>query len=200
MKWIKKVSSTPLDDTAKVIDTLDTQENDRKNAPSIHAVREAMDAFLSAMYPVGSIYLTISDATPGFLGFPGVWEKVKDKYILASGDTRAAGTTGGSNYIDVTPSGSVGNHTLTTSEIPAHDHYYSDRYIDNVSHNMIEYSDDGQSVVQADTVNAIHFQDRTPSTGTTGGGGAHNHTFTGGTTRYTTMPEYFAVNVWKRIG
>lgn len=43
MKWIKKVATTPLSGMAKVIDSLQAQANERKNAPSIHTVREALD-------------------------------------------------------------------------------------------------------------------------------------------------------------
>lgn len=49
MKWIKKVSSTPLTAIAKVIDSLLEQTNDRQNAPSIHATREGIGALREDM-------------------------------------------------------------------------------------------------------------------------------------------------------
>lgn len=44
-----------------------------------------------------------------FIG--GTWEQIKDSFILAAGDTYAAGSTGGEAA-----------HTLTNNEMPAHNH------------------------------------------------------------------------------
>lgn len=41
MKWLKKVAATPLTTIARVVDSLSATTNDRTNAPSIRAVREA---------------------------------------------------------------------------------------------------------------------------------------------------------------
>ena len=49
MKWIKKVTSTPLTVIAKVIDSLQAQTNDRQNAPSIRAVREGIESITGSM-------------------------------------------------------------------------------------------------------------------------------------------------------
>lgn len=46
-------------------------------------------------YPVGSIYLSISSTKPASL-FGGRWEQIKDVFLLAAGNTYAAGSTGGS--------------------------------------------------------------------------------------------------------
>ena len=195
MKWIKKVSTTPLENTAKVIDSIEAQENDHINAPSINAVRSAVSEFFATLYPVGSIYMCIGNVNPGD-AFGGVWEQIEDKFILASGTT-LAGTTGGANYIDVTPTGTVGNHTLTTAEIPAHYHAYQDYYKTGTT-TAIKYHEQNETVVEP--IVALSQQVRDANTANTGGGGAHNHGFTGATTRYTVKPEYISVNVWKRVG
>ena len=49
MKWIKKVTSTPLTAIAKVIDSLQAQTNERTNAPSIRAVREGIESITGSM-------------------------------------------------------------------------------------------------------------------------------------------------------
>lgn len=50
---------------------------------------------LDKLYPVGCIYQSTSSTSPAsFLG--GTWEQIKDRFILAAGDTYAAGSTGGS--------------------------------------------------------------------------------------------------------
>lgn len=49
---------------------------------------------LDMVYPVGSIYMSVNNASPAtFLG--GTWEKIEDKFLLSSG-TALAGSTGGS--------------------------------------------------------------------------------------------------------
>lgn len=67
-------------------------------------------ALLDKIYPVGCIYQSASSTSPAsFLG--GTWEQIKDTFILAAGDTYAAGSTGGE-----------ATHTLTVSEMPRHNH------------------------------------------------------------------------------
>ena len=63
-----------------------------------------------SIYPVGSIYMTINEVNPSTL-FGGVWEQIKDTFLLGSGDVYEAGTTGGE-----------ATHTLTINEMPAHTH------------------------------------------------------------------------------
>lgn len=65
---------------------------------------------LDKLYPVGCIYQSASSTSPAsFLG--GTWEQIKDRFILAAGDTYAAGSTGGE-----------ATHTLTVNEMPRHNH------------------------------------------------------------------------------
>lgn len=46
-------------------------------------------------YPVGSIYMSVNSTNPSTL-FGGSWERIQDTFLLASGSTYGAGTTGGS--------------------------------------------------------------------------------------------------------
>lgn len=50
---------------------------------------------LDKLYPVGCIYQSAKATSPAEL-FGGTWEQIKDQFILAAGDTYAAGSTGGS--------------------------------------------------------------------------------------------------------
>lgn len=61
-------------------------------------------------YPVGSIYLSVTDVNPAAL-FGGTWERIGGRFLLGADDTYAAGSTGGEAA-----------HRLTTSEMPSHDH------------------------------------------------------------------------------
>lgn len=68
------------------------------------------DANFNKIYPVGSIYMSINETNPSEL-FGGEWERIKDTFLLACGDTYDGGSTGGE-----------ATHTLTIDEIPSHRH------------------------------------------------------------------------------
>ena len=53
-------------------------------------------SLLDAVYPVGSIYISVSETSPEQI-FGGKWEQIKDQFILAAGDKYEAGNTGGSS-------------------------------------------------------------------------------------------------------
>lgn len=65
---------------------------------------------LNIIYPIGSVYISTNSANPATL-FGGTWERIQDKFILASGSTYSAGSTGGE-----------ATHTLTIDEMPSHNH------------------------------------------------------------------------------
>lgn len=69
-------------------------------------------AWLTAQgaYPVGAIYLSVTDANPAAL-FGGTWERIGGRFLLGADSTYAAGRTGGEAA-----------HQLTTSEMPSHNH------------------------------------------------------------------------------
>lgn len=65
---------------------------------------------LNSIYPIGSIYMSVNSTNPkNFIG--GTWERIQDKFLLASGSLYSAGSTGGEE-----------THTLTISEMPKHKH------------------------------------------------------------------------------
>lgn len=79
------------------------------------------------IYPVGSIYMSVNNVNPStFLG--GTWEVWGSGQVPVGvnpndSDFSTAEKTGGSK--SVTPSGTVGGHTLTTNEMPSHGHSIS---------------------------------------------------------------------------
>ena len=128
---------------------------------------------INIVYPVGSIYMSVNDTNPSIL-FHGTWERIKDRFLLAAGDTYSAGSTGGE-----------AQHTLTVSEMPAHRHQGLD--IDGV---YVFGWDTGDKA-------GYDFQRLHPSidktserleTLSTGGSKPHNN-----------MPPYLTVYVWKRV-
>jgi hypothetical protein len=75
-------------------------------------------SYWKTIYPVGSIYVSVSSNSPAEL-FGGKWTQIKDTFLLASGSTYAAGSTGGE-----------ATHQLTEDEMPKHRHNCSyDQYV-----------------------------------------------------------------------
>lgn len=88
-------------------------------------ISSAVSDLLSLMYPVGSLYMSVNSTNPGTL-FGGTWEQIKGKFLVAGGaDGFTPGTPGGQKTISYTPAGTVGNTTLTTSQIPSHTHTFT---------------------------------------------------------------------------
>lgn len=77
------------------------------NGKTIDALKSLI---VNSIYPIGSIYTSVSSTNPSTL-FGGTWEQLKDTFLLAAGDTYAAGSTGGE-----------ATHTLTVNEMPSHSH------------------------------------------------------------------------------
>ena len=86
----------------------------------------------SKLYPIGSVYISFNSADPSTL-FGGTWQRLKDTFLLANGDSYAPNTTGGSatktiavpnmppHNHSVNSSGSH-THTATTSTAGNHTH------------------------------------------------------------------------------
>lgn len=133
-------------------------------------------SLVDSVYPVGSIYMSVNSTSPASL-FGGTWTQLKDRFLLGAGNTYSAGITGGE-----------ATHTLTTNEIPGH------------QHGPITIGNDGVNIIhwlinsQSSSRNSWGFTyDNEMSgnelySGYAGGGGAHNN-----------MPPYLAVYMWKRV-
>ena len=121
-------------------------------------------------YPIGSIYLSVNNTSPASL-FGGTWEKIQDRFLLASGSSYSLGATGGEK-----------THTLTISEMPSHNHRLP-IWNKELTGNSEVYGQDTYPRLGAGVGTW-----NTTSNGVVGGSQAHNN-----------MPPYLVVNVWKRI-
>ena len=163
--------------------------------PNITQDIQELQAFqanlINLVYPVGSIYMSANNVSPAtFLG--GTWEQIKDKFLLTSGDTYSAGSTGGS-----------ATHTLTTEQLPSHNHTASTNSTGAHTHNLRTQNDDynassagyrgfvGDStssyITHTDLVLSAGAHTHTVTVNATGSGQAHNN-----------MPPYLTVYCWKR--
>lgn len=136
----------------------------------LNTTKLAKSELLNAVYPVGSIYISVSETSPNTL-FGGTWERLKDRFLLAAGESYAAGATGGEAA-----------HTLTVNEMPKHHHNLYVRGFDNSSSKeaivnaSYNYTSAQSNAGQAELIIS-----------STGGSAAHNN-----------MPPYLAVYMWKR--
>ena len=119
-------------------------------------------------YPVGAIYISTSATSPASL-FGGTWERLKDRFLLAAGDTYEAGATGGE-----------AEHTLTVNEMPQHNHDF------HASYNEIATgSETGGKILAGGDSNQWLWN--FAQTNNSGGNAPHNN-----------MPPYLAVYMWVR--
>ena len=145
------------------------------------ALRVGGKILLDMVYPVGSIYLSVSGTDPQTL-FGGTWVRLEDVFLLAAGAKHAAGSTGGEE-----------SHTLTDREMPTHNGHLSAGIAGATpygkgnykgflnSSTMTAYGEGGRGW------NVYAGNEMHPDSEATGGGQPHNN-----------MPPYLAVYTWKR--
>ena len=89
-------------------------------------------ALLNFCYPVGSLYWSSKSTNPASL-FGGTWVQIKDRFILACGDTyTSSGATGGASTV-----------TLSVSNMPSHSHSFTPSgtiTMDSHSHGLNNHS------------------------------------------------------------
>ena len=138
-----------LTDFNSAMQAIDNQCSSQKSDIDANTLAiTALQTAVSALYPVGSIYLSVTSTNPGTL-FGGTWARIKDTFLLAAGDTYAAGSTGGE-----------AEHTLTVDEIPSHKHTIG--YGTNTIGGTVERPNFSTTKTSAETT-------------ATGGGQAHNN-------------------------
>ena len=156
---------------------------------------------LSKIYPVGSIYMSMSATNPATLFGVGTWERISQGRMLLGADdsTYEAGATGGE-----------ATHTLTDAEMPRHDHYSTTSWA-----NLQGHFGSGNSTAyffRPDTDGICSNSDGSARNGFGSGGdlddrysrikinASHNHTIQsdGGSQPHNNMPPYLVCYIWQR--
>jgi len=136
----------------------------------IGAAEASSAVTLLTVYPVGAIYMSVSNSTlPGDL-FGGTWASIGQGRMLVGFDD--ATENADTDFTTAEATGGSKTHTLTVNEMPAHTHSMT---IENTRGSGSSGAADGDSSFS--TVN----------TSSTGGGAAHNN-----------MSPYLVVYMWKR--
>lgn len=145
---------------------------------------------LSKIYPVGSIYMSMSATNPHDLFGVGTWKRISQGRMLLGADDRTykAGATGGE-----------ATHTLTAAEMPAHSHGIST----SGDHSHYFYGSDNNNgpLTEGDGLDTEangHFTRNVRFT--TSSSGAHTHTISnsGGGAAHNNMSPYLVCYIWQR--
>lgn len=170
---VTKINDKTGEVKLKVVDVTNGESQDSNSYIFIDESENPVN-IVDIVYPVGSIYMSVNNVSPSTL-FGGAWERLKDRFLLGSGDSYTAGSTGGE-----------AEHALTVDELATHNHYA----IKINENNITVWSSDGSgnvfdmgSLYKESAPNSNNF-----STGPSGGSKPHNN-----------MPPYLAVYMWKRI-
>lgn len=137
------------------------------------AVMAAIAEAKLAAWPIGSIYMTVSNTSPESL-FGGTWEKISERFLFAASSSYPAGSTGGEF-----------THKLTQSELP--DYSLSVANGSNVIRSKTGSSADAYVQTQSSGWGIPNWESKTVTVASGGSGAAHNN-----------MPPYLSVWIWKR--
>lgn len=150
----------------KATSDLHISYNDLEDLPVI----PVMSAIFNAVYPVGTIYTSVSNANPGTI-FGGTWE------AFGSGKTLVGVDTSDTDFNLVQKTGGEKTHQLTIDEMPSHNHeIIKPRWNTSVGANAL-YGSNGSGTGE-------EYDDR----GYAGGDQPHNN-----------LQPYITVYFWKRV-
>lgn len=130
------------------------------------------DEVLRKVYPVGAVYMSVNSADPADLFGFGTWERVKDRFLLAAGDSYAAGGTGGEESVALTGDQN-GPHSHSIGTVVKGQNVYVGQW--------------GWTVTANQIADAAGFNSYGMGTHMNGEGQPHNN-----------MPPYLVVYVWQR--
>ena len=170
-------------------------------------------ATLDLVYPVGSIYMSVSDTSPQTL-FGGTWERINGRFLLGTGTPsdntdNYFGSLNGTYSAGVSSKGGQAYHTLTSSESGQKNLGRIWTSTSDLSH----YHDIGTggysyaagsapNAFSVATSNSTQAKDTSASTATNTTSLSNNHYIDIGgqdaSSSHNNMPPYFAVNMWKR--
>jgi len=140
--------------------------------------------------PIGYIWISTQSTDPGTLFSNTTWVRIKDTFLLAAGDTYAAGTTGGSATV-----------TLSAANIPSHTHSGTTGGAGGHSHTIpstyTAYLDGSGGTFTGGSgdpygANTSYIDNHTHTFTTDGGSGLNG-------TAHDNMPPYKAVYTYERI-
>lgn len=165
-------------------------------------LKEYIQQFAKTMYPIGSIYLSVSATNPSTY-FGGTW------VAWGSGRVPVGINTSDSNFNTVEKTGGASTVTLAASQMPSHTHTFTGSSTTTNSagghtHNIGRDTDGGSGSSRY----TVHKAGASGAQGTspTSSAGAHTHTLTpkgknantGGGGAHNNLQPYIVCYMWKR--
>lgn len=160
-----------VNDLESGLDSTQTNVTTLNQALSLlNTTKLAKSEVLNTIFPVGSLYLSVSPTSPASL-FGGTWQAVGGRFLLGADDAYPAGSTGGEAAV-----------TLTVQEMPSHKHALLVRgKTTGASTEALE------STAYSATEEASDAGETDAILSAAGGSQPHNN-----------LPPYLAVYIWKR--
>lgn len=135
----------------------------------------SVSLIVDALYPVGSVYISMNSAMPKMLTTGRTWEAITGDYVLRTITSGTGGT--------LSNAGNTGSTALTVAQIPSHRHS-----TEGASNVVTTAGTAGGWVGGSQTAFPVVAQDT--YTSYTGSGNGHTHT--------AGMPKNVAIYMWKR--
>lgn len=199
MAYISKYSGEEFDSNmssiSKLADTYNKiQEDNSILSEKMNEIKTFQDSLgtmlLNIIYPIGSLYTSFESNNPKDI-FGGTWEQIKDCFLLAAGDIYAIGTSGGES-----------STTLTTEEIPSHQHqlpFTGNKVADGTSNTQYNFIYGyGQTASEIGQKTEMYNPD--DNYGAEGNEVAYLTSFVGSGEPHNNMPPYQTIFMWKRVG
>ena len=132
-------------------------------------------SFLDAVYPVGSIYMSVKSTNPGTL-FGGTWVAIAGKFLIGVGTH--TDIVGDKRTLSAGQIGGTYAHVLTENEMPIH-------------HHSLRFNQVGSGHGSGIPWNGSNIEVGWDGTGCANSGGGQKHN---------NIPPYLAVYMWQRTG
>ena len=172
---------TTQDGRLNLVEAKDVEQDNR-----LSVLEGVSSQLFNMVYPVGAIYMSVNSTNPSDL-FGGSWERIEDRFLLASGTTYNNGSTGGAATV-----------ALTKSQMPRHNHTQaSHRHTMSGNYSDGSGSSDAYMYTSDRKLQTRYTEYATPTINHTGGTGNTNADANGAA--HNNMPPYLAVYIWKRI-
>lgn len=169
---------------------------------------------LNKFFPVGTIYESTSSTSPA-AEFGGTWTQIKGRFLVAAGSNGKSGD----ELLNLTAGGTGGTstHTITTAEMPQHNHSFSTATLTGGFFNIRTGGASTEGMAAGNSNSTVNIRSGGTNTTTypvyhTRYGTGYSNTdvlkvsptitatvgSNGSGSSYNTLPPYLAVYMWQR--